>query len=128
MKVLTKKDREEYLEVHIESVGAYFAVTYENSTLLYWFAKFGKRSGYDAWFLESPCSLRRFKIVDIEDKFYYTSIGCTIKANDYAYEIDNPQVGPFLPEEIDILYVGSKEEEAVDWLLTNTYATYIWEN
>jgi hypothetical protein len=118
IKLFNKKDREQYLDSKIENTGAYFLVKYENVTELLWFAQYKNfnEDGSD-WYLESPCSLKRVELTNVEDEFYYLNIGYIVKEDGYAYEVDSPQVAPFLPEEIDIEYVSDKERDAVDWLL-----------
>lgn len=122
-------EREAFLEKHIAKGGAYFVVTHGEVTELLWFTQFKnwKKDGSD-WYLEYPCYMRRVKTTHPEDDAYYTGIGFVLKEDGYAYEVDSPQVSPFLPETVGMAHLGDSEEVAVDWLLANTYVDHQWRN
>lgn len=127
IKLSTKKEREEYLGKNIKERGAYFLVKYEGETELLYFVKYEKwREDGSDWYLEAPCDIRRKKVLHHDDEVYYQSIGHVIKDDGYAYELDCPQVAPFLPEQVEIEYVGDDEETAVNWILANQVLT--WRN
>lgn len=122
-------EREAFLAIHIESGGGYFAVTHAGETELLWFTQYKNwRDDGSDWYLEAPCSMHRVKTTHAEDEAYYTGIGYVVKEDGYAYEVDSPQVSPFLPEQAELTYLGQDEEVAVNWLLENTYASHDWRN
>jgi hypothetical protein len=129
-KITSKIELEMFLKENITNGrGSYFIVMYNNHTELLWFTKYEKfcEDGSD-WFLEAPNYIRRVKVETKKDKSSYKRYGYVIKNDGYAYEIDTPQVAPFLPEEIEIEYLSYKEKDAVDWMLEHTYTNYEWKN
>lgn len=125
----SKKAREDFMGQHIKSDGGYFVTVHEGETALLWFKQFKNwRDDGSDWYLEAPCYLRRIKIDHHDDEVYYPSIGYVLKDDGYAYEVDAPQVAPFLPEAVEMEYIGESQEVAVDWLLENTYASHQWRN
>lgn len=112
------KEREAYLAEHIKGRGAYFIVKYRDETELLWFTQYKNwRDDGSDWYLEAPCDLIRRKIEQPDDKKHYRRAGYIIKGDDFAYDLDCPQVSPFLPVSIEIDYLGESKDKAVAWLL-----------
>jgi len=108
--------------------GGYFVVQHGEHHELLWFTKHAhfNKDGSD-WYLEAPNYMSRLKINRKEDITSYEEMGYVIR-DGYAYEVDTPQVSPFLPEKLLIEFLGFKEEDAVNWLLEHTYADKKWDN
>ena len=128
-KIANTQELEVFLGIHLkEKQGGYFVVQHKGEPELIWFTKHAQfnADGSD-WYLEAPNYMRRFKINRKEDITSYEEMGYVIR-DGYAYEVDTPQVSPFLPEKLLIEFLGFKEEDAVNWLLEHTYADKKWDN
>jgi hypothetical protein len=122
IKIANKKELEKYLESKIDNIGAYFVVLHNNVIELLWFTQY-KNWNEDGsnWYLEAPCYMNRESIFLEPGKIY-----CSNTKDGFGYEIDSPQVSPFLPENIEIEFLTDKEELAIDWLLKHKYVE--WNN
>lgn len=135
MKINSKQERYRYLESVIgNEMGAYFLVTYENHTEPIWITKYSNWDADGDWFLEAPCICRRYEFKDtsekairkyaeelyesnyIEEGIKYTK---SMIKDGWLYDIDCPQVSPFLPDVLDNLTVIS-EQECLDYMIKNS--------
>lgn len=123
----TKKDLYDFLDknnrIKNTDMGVtFFLVKYDSKVEPVYFTRYS-----DVYF-PSPCELRSFPMLDNElndyvkelyhKESYETALEFekTMQKNNIHYEVDVPQVLPFLPEEIEILDVFS-EEECLEYLL-----------
>lgn len=117
-------------------IGCYALITYNNRTEATWFTKYYSDIDNQPWFLESPCELYKICKVDkpIEDfcKTYMDECieleeGESVQdyieehvkpmiVNSYFYEIENFQVAPYLPKEVDDIKIIT-ERECLEWML-----------
>ena len=122
MEIISKQARQEYLVNNIKGVGSYALVTYNNHTEAIWFVNMGTSFSQDGsiWFLEAPCCLLKHEW-DTDNPFdlmYIKEQGYLIK-NDNVYEIESPQVAPFLPDKLNDLTLIS-EDYCLEWLLNKS--------
>lgn len=114
--------------------GTYALVTYNGKTEPTWFTKYNYEG--EDWFLESPCQL--YKIIDVDkpiDEFCKKYMDEAIELEDgesvekyiedyvkpmivdnVFYEIENFQVSPYLPEEVDNIQLIT-ERECLEYML-----------
>lgn len=114
-KLNSAQERYEWLlDVCEENRGTYAIVKYDNKEEALWFANYSRAVG-KLWFLESPNFLIDYGSVANFDSDFIYDMGL-IEHNSKLYEIDSPQVSPFLPEEIEIKKIT--EIECLKWLLS----------
>ena len=133
MRINSYAERKKFLEDNIKGMGSYALVTYDNHTESIWITRFANWDEDGDWFLEAPNDLHRYEFKDNSESIIrdfvkeqyeeeYTEEGVKyIKSmirDGWLYEIDSPQVAPFLPEKLDDLTLIS-EEECLEWLLNN---------
>jgi len=137
MKINSKEERFNYLKENITDIGSYALVTYNNETYPIWITAFWNWDKDGDWFLEAPCEGRRYEFKDTSDKAIrefvkeqyeeeYIEEGIkyvkSMIRDGYLYEIDSPQVAPFLPDKLDDLILIS-EEECLEWMLNRLIIT-----
>jgi hypothetical protein len=135
MKINSKEERYKFLKANINSkaMGSYALVTYNNKTYPIWITAFWNWDKDGDWFLEAPCELRRSEFTDTSDKtikkyaksrYYRKSLKFGIEytksmiRDGWLYDIDSPQVSPFLPEKLEDLTLIS-EQYCLDWMIEN---------
>ena len=119
MKINNREERQKFLEANIKGMGSYALVTYNNYTEVIWISNMGTSFGNDnsIWFLEAPCEVHQhnYNLNNKRELKFVKRNGYLIKGNN-VYEIDCPQVAPFLPDELDDLILIS-EEYCLEWIL-----------
>lgn len=119
MLINNEAERKSFLELNIKGMGSYALVTYANHTEAIWITRYEKWDVDGDWFLEAPCELHKYKynydLTKQEDLDFIKEYGMIIKDNN-VYEIDSPQVAPFLPGKLDDLTLIS-EELCLNWIL-----------
>ena len=137
MKINNKKELDKFLKLNIPEIGSYALVSYDNKAEAIWITRYKDFNGGDDWFLESPCELHKHEtsqneLKDMPDeeirnlcKLLYGESYSSLDLNDITtcmakgtccYSIDNPQVAPYLPCELDDLTLIS-EDYCIDWLI-----------
>lgn len=135
MKINNKEELYQFLKLNISEIGSYALVTYNNETEAIWITRYENFNDGDDWFLESPCELHKHEpcqneLKDMSDEqiknlctlFYeerYSSSNLnnvTGMVKGTRYSIDNPQVAPYLPYELDDLTLIS-EDYCINWLI-----------
>lgn len=118
----TNKKEKEKQETELSSI--FYLVKYNDVTEPIYFFKFE-----DVYFA-SPCVLHSIKMQEeelekyvratYEDNSFEEALKYekTLYVDSILYEIDNPQVAPFLPEKIEIEAILS-ESECLKWLLNH---------
>lgn len=133
MKINNKEELYKFLKLNISDIGSYALVSYDNKTEAIWITKYENYDKDGDWFLESPCELHEHERSqsDMSDeqiknlcmvlygKNYSSSdlndITCMMKGTN-CYSIDNFQVAPYLPYELDDLTLIS-EDYCINWLI-----------
>lgn len=117
MRFFKKKEWKDYLLDQFKDVvcGGYAVIDAGDGPELLYFSKHLYEG--NPWLLESPTGYRKIEILCKEYERDYEALGYILRGP-YGYEVDCPQVPPFLPDEVDILAVlGEDEEKALDYLL-----------
>lgn len=112
--IKTKKERYEFLD---ETGRGFYLVKHGSIVEPLYFNVHG--SDCFRWWLEAPCHIRKFDGFNLKsavDVKYLIDSGMIIyKGN--VYEIDLPQVAPFLPEELEMMKIT--EIECLEFILNN---------
>jgi len=131
MKINNKEERYKFLKDNIKGMGSYALVTYDNHTESIWITRYENWDKNGDWFLEAPNVLHRYEFKDdseeairefvkkqYEEEYIEYGIDYTksMIRDGWLYEIDSPQVAPFLPERLDDLTLVS-EQECLDYLI-----------
>jgi len=133
MKINSKNERKKFLELNIKDMGSYALVTYNNHIRPIWIHRYENWDENGDWFLEAPCELKKYKFKNQDDATIREFVEVTwdddhmeegieyIKSmtrDGWLYEIDCPQVAPFLPDVLDDLTLIS-EGYCLEWILNN---------
>lgn len=133
MKINNKDELYKFLKLNINDVGSFALATYDNHTVPIWITRYKDFDKDGDWFLEAPCELHEFEFKDQSEKHirkYAKSLykrRCVkegiqyIKSmirGEWLYDIDCPQISPFLPYNIDDLTLVS-EQYCLEWILNN---------
>lgn len=132
MKINNKEELYQFLKLNISEIGSYALVSYDNKTEAIWITRYENFNDGDDWFLESPCELHKHEtrqnelsdeqiknlcIVLYGEDYSSSDLNdITVMANGNSYSIDNPQVAPYLPYELDDLTLIS-EDYCINWLI-----------
>lgn len=126
----------EYLKENISSFTGYALVTYNGVTEATYFASYSADDDMNDWYLESPCLLYKIdeintpidefcekyvrEYIELEDKEevkdYIEKYVKPMIIDNIFYEIENFQVAPYLPEEVNEIKLIS-ERECLEWLI-----------
>ena len=118
-------------------VGCYALVTYNGKVEATWFSKYYIENKDSYWFLESPCEAIKITKVagdidlfckeyvnnsvilidDIDKENFINNFIKPLIKNGWLYEIEAPQVCPYLPKEVDDIKIIS-ESECLDFLIS----------
>lgn len=135
MQINNKEELYQFLKLNIPEIGSYALVTYDNKTEAIWVTRYDNFNDGDDWFLESPCELHTYEtsqneLKDMSDEqiknlciLLYGERYSSSNLNDITgavkgtrYSIDNFQVAPYLPHELDDLTLIS-EDYCINWLI-----------
>lgn len=128
--------------VGAEDVGCYALVSYNGKKEAIWFSNFcNLNKDGEVFFLESPCELDKIcevglnidefckeymKGIDLmegategeSEKDYIENFVKPMIVDGFLYEIENFQVAPYLPDEVESIEIIT-ERECLEWLLSN---------
>jgi hypothetical protein len=108
VKINNSEERMKYLRDRID-FGAYTLVKYNDiEELLYFVDHSMTIDNGEPWFLEAPCYLVDYGFIEDYESRLAHDMGL-IKYCGKFYEIESPQIAPFLPDEIEINLISCEE-------------------
>jgi hypothetical protein len=114
----SRSEFENYLASLNYEIGKCGIATYEGKSYPVYIVRYKNfcEDGSD-YYLEAPVDVYRHEYKSKGEKRYLKNqLGCIFKDN-YAYELEFPQTGPFLPRQFD--FEAKSQEEILDWILVN---------